>query len=294
MRASTLKEIPPVRSVLHLSDFSAASENAFAHALAIALFRDTTFTIAHAKGKNLAGHEWTKFPSVRSTLEKWGLLDKGSPRSAVFDKLAIRVKKLVLEDRNPVSATLEYLKISPTDLIVLATEGRKGLPQWIQPSIAEKLARRSKTMTLFVPKDAHGFVSLADGSLTFHNVLIPVDRQPNPQAAIHIATRAAKTLGDNTVQITLLHVGAPTAMPAMDLPMDPSWSWNSVIERGNVVAQIMKEANRRPADLIVMMTEGHNGFLDALRGSVTVQVLRQAPCPVLTVPKALVDEAIRW
>jgi len=34
----------------------------------------------------------------------------------------------------------------------------------------------------------------------------------------------------------------------------------------------------------VMSTAGHEGFLDALRGSVTEQVLRHSPCPLLAVP----------
>ena len=111
MCASNFPKPSLIKSVLHPSDFSEASRNAFAHALAMALFQETTFTIVHVGGNILAGHEWTKFPSVRSALEQWGLLAKGSPRSAVFDKLAIRVKKVDLQDRNPVSAILEYLRV---------------------------------------------------------------------------------------------------------------------------------------------------------------------------------------
>ncbi|HEX2928596.1 MAG TPA: universal stress protein [Candidatus Binatia bacterium] len=33
-----------------------------------------------------------------------------------------------------------------------------------------------------------------------------------------------------------------------------------------------------------MATEGRHGFVDAVRGSVTEQVVRGAPCPVLAVP----------
>jgi hypothetical protein len=60
MNASNLPEMPLVESVLHLSDFSEASENAFAHALVVSLFRKTDFTIMHAGGKNVAGDEWRK------------------------------------------------------------------------------------------------------------------------------------------------------------------------------------------------------------------------------------------
>jgi len=36
------------------------------------------------------------------------------------------------------------------------------------------------------------------------------------------------------------------------------------------------------SDLIVMTTEGPHGFLDALRGNTAARVLRECPCPVLT------------
>ena len=42
--------------------------------------------------------------------------------------------------------------------------------------------------------------------------------------------------------------------------------------------------SRTKADLIVMGTHGRRGFKRLLLGSVTEAVLREAPCPVLTVP----------
>jgi hypothetical protein len=43
-----------------------------------------------------------------------------------------------------------------------------------------------------------------------------------------------------------------------------------------------------PADLIAMLTAGHEGVVDALRGSTSEQILRHSPCPVLAVPDAWV------
>ena len=84
-------DVPFVNSVLHPTDFTPESKNAFAHALAIALLRKTQFSILHASA---AKDEWTHFPAVRSTLEQWGLLEKGSPRSAVFEKLSVSLFSL--------------------------------------------------------------------------------------------------------------------------------------------------------------------------------------------------------
>lgn len=69
--------IPFVNSIFHPSDFSKASELAFAHALAIALIRKTELVILHAGPGQL--DDWAQFPPVRKTLERWQVLAPGSP-----------------------------------------------------------------------------------------------------------------------------------------------------------------------------------------------------------------------
>ena len=68
---SQAEQIPPfVESVFHPSDFSDASHNAFAHALAIALLRKASFTIFDAGDRVADQSLWTAFPPVRRTLER--------------------------------------------------------------------------------------------------------------------------------------------------------------------------------------------------------------------------------
>jgi nucleotide-binding universal stress UspA family protein len=55
-------------------------------------------------------------------------------------------------------------------------------------------------------------------------------------------------------------------------------------QEGDIIEVILQTARATEADLIVMSTEGHNGFLDALRGSHSEQVLRQCACPLLAIP----------
>ncbi len=284
MSESVNAATPFLESVLHPSDFSRASESAFAHALAIALLRQTDLTILHVRREALAEDKWAKFPAVRATLERWGLLEKGSPRSAVFDELAVRVKKVAVQGLSPVAAMLDYVDENPADLIVLATEGREGVPRWLRRSKAERLARRTGNMTLFVPNSARGFIAFDDGHIQLRRILIPVDHRPSPQAAVVYASRAAAALGDGPVEIFLLHVGDGAEIPTAELPEDPTCSWKTLQHGGDVVEEITRAADEREVDLIVMATAGREGILDALRGSVTEQVLRRAPCPVLAVP----------
>jgi nucleotide-binding universal stress UspA family protein len=274
---------PLVKSIFHPSDFSEASERAFAHALAIALLRRTAFTVFHTDATGVSVDGWGQYPAIRKTLECWGLLPEGSPRAAVFEEFGIRAEKIGVRAINTTRAIVTYLEETPADLIVLATRGSEGRPHWLDRSIAEKIARKTKSMTLFVPESSDGFVSPNSGTISLERILIAVDDDPRSNAAIAFACRAARLLGDGGVEIRLLHVGT-SAFPEVDTESDPAWQFHKVRREGNVVDLIVEEAREGSADLIVMTTRGQQGFLDALRGSTTEQVLRRLSCPLLAVP----------
>ena len=69
------------------------------------------------------------------------------------------------------------------------------MPRWLRRSKAERLARRTRSMTLFVPNAARGFIALEDGHIQLRRILIPADHHPSPHAAIVYASRAAAALG---------------------------------------------------------------------------------------------------
>ena len=270
--------VPFIESIFHPSDFSKASELAFAHALAIALLRKCDLSILHAGRDNVG--DWSKFPSVRKTLERWQVLDPGSPRSAVFEKLSVRIKKVSTRG-NPVRASLDHIDRQHPDLVVLATRGRHGLPLWLKPSMARAIARRTDAMTLFVPRGCRGIVSI-DGIIHLRRILLPVDREPDPQEAVIRAVRIAEAFGDDVVEVVTLHVNDGD-FPRCERPASQSCVWKEARSEGDVAAAILNAAQEE-VDLIIMATEGRRGIVDALRGSVTDRVVRGAPCPVLAVP----------
>ena len=274
---------PFIRSVVHATDLSAADERAFAHALGVALLVRASFTILHVASD--PSGDWRGFPAVRKTLERWKLLEPGSSQEAVFAKLGVAVRKITLESRFPALAVAQHLEKEPADLLVVATEGREGVARWMHGSVAEAMARRSRTMTLFVPADGeHEIVALSDGNLTLENVLIPVDHAPDPGAAIEFARRAAMIASDSKATITLLHVGDGPKVPSFHAQDGPQWTFVRLQRDGEPVDEIAAAAELVRADLIVMPTEGRHGVFDALRGSTTERVLRRSRCPVLAVP----------
>ena len=279
--SKTPLSIPILLHVFHPSDFSAASETAFAHALKVAQINKATLTIFHVSPDRK--ENWTEFPGVRQTLERWGILPKDSPKSAV-PELGIEVKKVVVHDKDPVKSVLGFLEHHPSDLIVLATQQNKGRVQWLENSVAKPVARNSRQMTLFIPAGAEGFVSLKDGSVSLKNILIPVAPVPTAQPAIEAAVRLAQRLNCPTGQFTILHVGDDSEMPEVSCPGLPGWKWTKMSQKGDITQVILQTARGMEADLIVMSTEGRHGFLDALRGSQSEQVLRQCACPLLAIP----------
>ncbi len=274
------RSVPFVESVLLPTDFSQASESAFMHALALAVGRQTRLTILNASKEDA---QWTRFPAVRETLERWGLLEEGSARSAISDELGVKVHKLVIGSGSPFKATMSYVERKRPDLVVLATEGRDGISRFLRPSVAEKVLRHSDTMTLFVPEKARGLVSHEDGSITLNKILVPVDFKPSPQKVLTRVARVASLVNEPAIEIVVLHVGEG-AFPTVDLPAGEGYRWRKEHRQGDVLEQILRTVEEEEADLVAMATDGRDGLLDVFRGSWTERVVRQIKCPLLAVP----------
>jgi len=266
--------------IFHPSDFSPASEVAFVHALKIALQSKAKLDLMHVE-PTLSPEKpyWVDFPAVRTTLARWGVLPEGTQRQEVA-KTGLRVRKILKSSTDPVDTMLRHFHKSPPDIIVLTTH----LARWLSKAVAEPLARRSGAMTLFIPQRGRGFVSLDDGTVALKRILIPIDHHPHPQTALRKALLLARGLDCAVGEFRLVHVGRPGTAPKIDLREDAGWSCETIVRQGDVVDQILdEEAHWRP-DLMVLATQGHMDFLDALRGSTTERVLRGVSCAVLAVP----------
>lgn len=60
----------------------------------------------------------------------------------------------------------------------------------------------------------------------------------------------------------------------------------SQMKRGRAVDAILEQARTHAVDYVIMGARGHSALYEAIMGSVTAEVLRRAPCPVLVVPAA--------
>ncbi len=262
------------KHILHPNSLSAADACGFDHALALAVRLKSKLTIMHVREHAQSGHDWRRFPGVRKRLTDWRYLPEGTARSDVHRKLGIGITKIDADHDNPVESIVNFLQVEDADLIVLSNAGRQGFRRWTSPSVSEPVARKSRVPCMFVPAGCERYVDSATGTIDITRILVPVADRPNPAAAESVAKEFVDALGIEDVEISYLHVGN-----ALD---NPPHAMNIQYATGKVPEVICSMASA--VDLIVMTTEGHTSIIDDLLGSTTEQVIRRAPCPVLTVP----------
>jgi nucleotide-binding universal stress UspA family protein len=269
-----------VQTIAHPTDFSYGSAGAFAHALRMALDTKSHLYLLHVKQPG-SPEAWASFPHVRALLVNWGLMDPNDHASQIEKKLGIRITKVEIQDRNAMSGLFDFVLSHRPDLIVLATHGREGLNRWLRGSVSEELARRTHIPTLFLGPNANGFVDIETGAMHLDQILVPVAHQPSPLRALNILTDVLTPFGVSPSAFRFLHVGDdPPEITATSQEMDLH---GVDVAQGPVAETILRVARDSSANVIAMPTAGHEGFLDALRGSTTEQVLRHAPCPLLAI-----------
>ena len=159
----------PATSILHPTDFSADSESAFAHALAIALRNRASLTILHVAKDREEHVPWHDYPAVRDTLERWGHLPEGASRHDVVKELGIDVEKTVGFDKNVVKSIVDFTQLNDFDLIVMATNENREHPFWMHDSVSVPVSQGAHLPTLFVPHDVPGCVAPETGAVSLDN-----------------------------------------------------------------------------------------------------------------------------
>jgi len=275
---------PLVDSVLCVTDFTASSRSAFAHALTVAINTRCHFTLLQVSRRDGAPSEWSGIAGVREQLEHWGYLERESDEGAMFERLQFDARKVRTKSRDVYKAVREILVKEPIDVVVVPRGGVGGFTSWIRPSVAETVPAVWRTMTLVVPSNSSGFVSEETGAHTLRNIVVPIMPGLHPETALTYAMRFAVFSEEEKIHVHLLHVDGRAKPPRLKLPDRPYLTWRHVHRTGNPVSRILETALEVDADLLVMSTPGRRGFFDSVLLSVPDQVVRQAECPVLAVP----------
>lgn len=304
-----------IQQILCPIDFSDFSRHAFDRAVAIAFADGAALTALHVVPVQTAaailpymGPE-TLGPIDLPQVDPAQLKREMLKFLAIDASLPVPVTCEVTEAPDVHREILMAAKRLHADLIVLGTHGRSGFHRIFLGSIAEKVLRQSPVAVMTVPPSHVDVVPIGIANhQPFRRVLCAVDFSEcsllGLRDAIALAQQHSATLG-------VLHV-VELAPPAYDPLGGPAINMAEYKSAAELVArdrlakaipasarstlpieemivvgrprnEIVKTANEWRSDLIVMGIHGRNVVDRMLFGSTVEPVIRQAPCPVLTV-----------
>lgn len=264
------------KSIVHPTDLSFASQDAFAHALRIAVACKSMLHVLHIEAPSAEDDDWDRFPQVREMLARWKMISATATLAEAAEQLGVKFVKASVESESPVMGVAAYVERHLCDLLVMMTRPRSALERLLEGSIAEETARETHVPALFLREDQKGFVDLETGAVSLNTVLMPVEATVSPLDAFRHVADIAHCLNP-AADIMMLHVGDERPLFGGLVP-------HIELRQGPVVDTILAYAQEIKADMIAMPTRSRKSLLEALRGSTTARVLHEAPCPLLASP----------
>ena len=188
------------------------------------------------------------------------------------------------------------------DLIIVGTHGRSGYDRLALGSVAEKVLRKAPCPVLTLPPGcAQSAVDVA-----FTQILVPTDLSSCSGQALTMGLQLAEQSGGAVTALRVVETidgendtdvaGAfgevrRRQVAAEERALQETIATlataghrvSAVVTVGRPYQEILRLADDRHADLIVMGVQGRGQVDLALLGSTTNQVVRLATCPVLTV-----------
>lgn len=170
-------------------------------------------------------------------------------------------------------------KASRCDLIAMLTHGRRGLRRALWGSVAEDTLRSSSRPMLL------GRAGSSAGP--WRIVVAALDGGARAERILSFAGRLAKVAG---TPLHLLRAYGPGG--AQEAREYLSWTCGRLLRRGILALPVARRGSSARAivnyardvgaGVLCMVTHGRAGLKRVLAGSVTEEVVRRAPCPVLT------------
>jgi nucleotide-binding universal stress UspA family protein len=295
MKRQDLESRVAPKSILLATDFSPASEAALPHALALASHYASNLYVAHVISSEFRDflppeETATKLQQARESAQQ-----KLEPLLTAGHLKGVSCRPLIGEGAIW-DVLLEMIHQNGIDLIIVGTHGRRGLVKLLLGSVAEEVFRMAPCPVLTVGPRASETSSM---DVQLSHILYPVEFAPDTSLAADYAVSIAEEFH---AKLTFMKV-AEEMLPfpeAKDRIQEPVRHWmgdhvpaeSDLRERtsfelgfGPAPEAILKFATDRGVDLIVMnvqrldpMLAGHLPETDT-----AYEVVRTAPCPVLTV-----------
>jgi nucleotide-binding universal stress UspA family protein len=294
-----------IEHVLCACDFSASSERALGYALELVERTGATLHLMHVQeiplGPFVQGDP-SPAPGDQALQRQFEERGRDELEAFSFTPDNDHLTFTATQSGAVAPALVRYAKTHEVDLVVMGTQGRRGVERAVCGSVAEEVLRTAPcpVLTTRAIKEDGPRPHPPD---PIDQVVAPVDFSEPSRAALRYAGRLASTY---EVPLTLVHaVHVPKLPPAYGVEFSAasqqdleervqsalaSWKEEEVpaardgsciVKSGDPVSSIL-DAAATPGDLLVMATRGLSGLKRTMLGSVAEGVLRQASGPVIS------------
>jgi nucleotide-binding universal stress UspA family protein len=247
--------------IAHATDLTGDDAAAFIHASALAAASAARLVTVHG---NAARDSVSQLPDAAELAKRWA---RPIDHVRMCHECCDDVEDTVIDAMH---------KLKP-GLVVLGTHARHGLRAILHASVGAAIARNLGVPALIVPNQSRGFVDAATGAIDLHRILIPAADAIQARRGVAAARSLLALVGVTDTELEIVHVGDDDpAIAELGVPITRASS--------DVETAISRVARERRVCLIVMPTRGHDSVGDVLLGSHTEHVIRDADCPVLSVP----------
>ena len=207
----------------------------------------------------------------------------------------------------PADEILRLVEEKDIDLVITATRGRSGLKRLILGSITERLMRTLDCPLLVVRSPAQDSGIVSELSIRLHKILVGCDFSPDSDQAFAHGLSLAQEF---EAELHLAHVIEPPVQPNLihvetvisgeiqedhrnllieklkEMVPAEAANWCTpqlTIMEGQPYHELVKYADTRNIDMIVLGIRGHGLVKTLFLGSTTDRVVRNSTCPVLSV-----------
>ncbi len=295
-----------INNILFPTDFSRCADQALNHALFLAKKYGAELHIIHAvvlfdNDPNVIPKKFPELDELRSRLER--ITDERINeiiKSRKTEKLNLHTAQI--RGISAASVILEYASDNDIDLIVMGTQGRRGISHMLLGSVAEEIIRLSICPVLTI-RESEKPKSIE----AFEKILVPVDFSDYSKESIVYAKEIAQMY---EAKLHLLHVIEKFTYPSFYLTdKTPLSEFITKLEKksmesleeivkesvgteieteyhvieGHAAKSIVQFETVNDIDLVVIASHGMTAIEHFVLGSVTEKVVRRSSSPVFTV-----------
>lgn len=293
-------------NILVAHDFSECSAQALAHGIELATktgaalhFLYVEVLYSNQRLKEEAAK--TKAQLLREKLKE-AIMEAAEKLGIGEDDLPV-TRYTVLRDIAAAPAIIQYCFDYQIDMAILGTHGRTGFTRKLLGSVAEEVVRQAPCTVLTV-REQVAYQALEPN---LNRIAVPIDFSDYSRAALRYALDLAKSF---KARLDLVHVVEERLHPAFynsgvfsiyDIEPeiesklmaelrklfseigDDRVQTDFTILSGSPAKEILHWMAPRNIDLLVIATHGLSGLERTVLGSVTERIVREAPCPVITI-----------